>query len=87
MGGVLRYKLEVYSADKLYGLGVPEQCPVLGLQVDGRFRFKIPALLLARAVSQSKVVAACWPNSPLLQLLLSCRPGSPEAGTRSDEDA
>ena len=30
MGGVLRYKLEVcckYFLDKLYGLGVPEQCP------------------------------------------------------------
>ena len=29
-GGVLRYKLEVYCryfSDKLYGLGVPEQCP------------------------------------------------------------
>ena len=29
MGGVLQYKLEVYCqyfADKLYGLGVPEQC-------------------------------------------------------------
>ena len=31
MGGVLRYKLEVYRqhfSDKLYGLGVPEQCPL-----------------------------------------------------------
>ena len=31
MGGVLRYKLEVYCqyfSDKLYGLGVPEQCPI-----------------------------------------------------------
>ena len=30
MGGVLRYKLEVYRqyfSDKLYGLGVPKQCP------------------------------------------------------------
>ena len=30
--GVLRYKLEVYFqhfSDKLYGLGVPEQCPIL----------------------------------------------------------
>ena len=30
MGGVLRYKLEVYClyfSDKLYGSGVPEQCP------------------------------------------------------------
>ena len=31
MGGVLRYKLEVYCqyfSDKLHGLGVPEQCPM-----------------------------------------------------------
>ena len=31
MGGVLRYKLEVYrqySSDKLYGLGVPKQSPL-----------------------------------------------------------
>ena len=34
-GGVLRYKLEVYCqyfSDKLYGLGVPEQCPELALR-------------------------------------------------------
>ena len=32
MGGVLRYKLEVYCQyflDKLYGLGAPKQCPVV----------------------------------------------------------
>ena len=32
MGGVLLYKLEVYCqyfSDKLYGLGVPEQCPLI----------------------------------------------------------
>ena len=34
-GGVLRYKLEVhcqYFSDKLYGLGVPEQCPCIAIQ-------------------------------------------------------
>ena len=35
MGGVLRYKLEVYCqyfSDRLYGLGVPEQFPLVFLQ-------------------------------------------------------
>ena len=65
MGGVLRYKFEVYCqylSDKLYGLGVPEQCPISDLFSRVLFSFLSPLLAAPLPLLFSAPFRPCLPS-------------------------